>query len=250
MKHAFEFESLSARAAAAALALGACCLPAAAQEPGQNPFLPTPVSSEANSAEAEMRRLFAEVERRLRAIDLALSDAAAGEAPLATPQSSGIDQLLRNVQEQGRSAARDMERILELALQNGGKSSSGQGGSCPNPGGNTPGQSPLDGPRGTSAPETPPSEAGGNPDRPQPAPGEKPDQGGERSEDPGENRPAPARPADARGDARVPVVDSQDAWGDLPERYREVFRAEGGGNMPLQYRDWIDAYYRRMNKRP
>jgi hypothetical protein len=198
-----------------------------------------------------MRRLFAEVERRLRAIDLALSDAAAGETPLATPESSGIDQLLRNVQEQGRSAARDMERILELALQNGDQRRSGQGGSGSSPSGSQPqGQSPLDGPRGTSAPETPPSEAGGNPERPEPGPGEQPDQGGTRSEDPGQNRPAPARPEDARGNSRVPVSDAQDAWGDLPERYREVFRAEGGGNMPVQYRDWIDAYYRRMNKRP
>jgi len=241
-----------ARASAAVLALAAFAPTAGAQEPGDNPFLPTPVTSAPNSAEAEMRRLFAEVEQRLRAIDLALSDAAAGEAPLATPQSSGIDQLLRSVQEQGRSAARDMERILELALQNGDQQRrSGQGGSsgAPSPG-NSQGPSPLDGPRGTSAPEQTPSEAGSNPDRPQPSPGEKPSQGGERSEDPGANRPAPARPDDARGDSRVPVTDSRDAWGDLPERYREVFRAEGGGNMPVQYRDWIDAYYRRMNKRP
>jgi hypothetical protein len=29
---------------------------------------------------------------------------------------------------------------------------------------------------------------------------------------------------------------------------RDVFRTQGGGDMPAKYRDWIDAYYRRMAK--
>jgi hypothetical protein len=28
-----------------------------------------------------------------------------------------------------------------------------------------------------------------------------------------------------------------------------LFRTEGGGDLPPQYRDWIDAYHRRLNRR-
>jgi hypothetical protein len=27
-----------------------------------------------------------------------------------------------------------------------------------------------------------------------------------------------------------------------------VFRTKGGADMPAQYRDWIEAYYRRLNR--
>jgi hypothetical protein len=46
------------------------------------------------------------------------------------------------------------------------------------------------------------------------------------------------------------VVDERERWGDLPIQVREVFRNEGGADLPPQYRDWIDAYYRRLNQRP
>jgi hypothetical protein len=39
-------------------------------------------------------------------------------------------------------------------------------------------------------------------------------------------------------------------WGDLPLHARDVFRTEGGADMPALYRDWIDAYYKRLNKKP
>ena len=44
-------------------------------------------------------------------------------------------------------------------------------------------------------------------------------------------------------------VDSKDTWGDLPERAKAVFSAQGGGDMPVQYRGWIDSYYKRLNQR-
>jgi len=32
---------------------------------------------------------------------------------------------------------------------------------------------------------------------------------------------------------------------------RDLFRREGDGtDLPPQYRDWIDAYYRRLNRKP
>ena len=30
---------------------------------------------------------------------------------------------------------------------------------------------------------------------------------------------------------------------------RDTFRAEGRGDMPARYRDWIDSYYRKLNRR-
>jgi len=33
----------------------------------------------------------------------------------------------------------------------------------------------------------------------------------------------------------------------LPPRAREVFTIKGGEDMPARYRDWIDAYYRRLS---
>ncbi len=40
-----------------------------------------------------------------------------------------------------------------------------------------------------------------------------------------------------------------DEWGNLPVHVRELFRAEGGQRLPARYRDWIDSYYRRLNRR-
>jgi hypothetical protein len=39
-----------------------------------------------------------------------------------------------------------------------------------------------------------------------------------------------------------------DRWGDLPTQARDVFRAQGGADLPVRYREWIDAYYKRLNK--
>ncbi|MFT4541805.1 MAG: hypothetical protein ACI841_000855 [Planctomycetota bacterium] len=43
--------------------------------------------------------------------------------------------------------------------------------------------------------------------------------------------------------------DGNRSWGELPIHYRDIFRAEGGQDMPSEYRDWIDSYYRRLNSR-
>jgi hypothetical protein len=31
---------------------------------------------------------------------------------------------------------------------------------------------------------------------------------------------------------------------------RETFRNQGRNDLPVQYRDWIDSYYRRLNRKP
>jgi hypothetical protein len=44
----------------------------------------------------------------------------------------------------------------------------------------------------------------------------------------------------------VAAPDAAGRWGNLPLRVREIFRVEGADDLPPQYRDWIDGYYRRM----
>jgi hypothetical protein len=63
----------------------------------------------------------------------------------------------------------------------------------------------------------------------------------------GENRPG--RPQDEEGGPAVPVDPDAERWGDLPVRVRDIFRNQGGRDTPIQYRDWIDSYYRRLSER-
>lgn len=44
------------------------------------------------------------------------------------------------------------------------------------------------------------------------------------------------------------VLPGTGTWGNLPLHMRDIFRSEGGSDMPARYRDWIDNYYRRLNK--
>jgi hypothetical protein len=65
------------------------------------------------------------------------------------------------------------------------------------------------------------------------------------TKDPGENRQGPP----PRKDPTDPAARGNDAdrWGDLPPRVQDVFRNQGRDDMPVQYREWIDNYYRRLN---
>lgn len=60
----------------------------------------------------------------------------------------------------------------------------------------------------------------------------------------GENEPGSERPEQTRGVASG--ANDADRWGELPRRFEETFRAQGGRDVPVQYREWIDAYYRRL----
>jgi hypothetical protein len=46
------------------------------------------------------------------------------------------------------------------------------------------------------------------------------------------------------------VNSAVDRWGDLPIQVREVFRTEGGADLPPQYPDWIDGYYKKLLNQP
>lgn len=203
-----------------------------------------------DDAQQEMVRLFHEVERTLQSIDVELFDASAGRIPLPEGKDSGIERLLRSNGEKSDEAVAGIERILELAQQMGGSWKNGMGQGKPSPSG----QSPLDQERqrgpseSEKTPEAPkPGEQqkdGQQPAQPKPQ-GEKPDDRGQNPPT-GENRPSPPR-VDESGQ---PVAAGNDAerWGTLPERVQRVFQNQITDDLPIQYRDWIDSYYRRLNK--
>ncbi|MEE8467936.1 MAG: hypothetical protein V3T22_05745 [Planctomycetota bacterium] len=107
-----------------------------------------------------------------------------------------------------------------------------------------------------------PLEQGGQPEdnkqeQGQKDPGQEPQ--GQKPKDDGEpqgNRDDP-RESDPKRAGRPPGYETQDPlhatggdeWGNLPVHVRELFRAEGGQRLPARYRDWIDSYYRRLNRR-
>lgn len=199
--------------------------------------------------EQEMIRLFHEVERTLQSIDLELYDASAGRIPIPEGRESGMERLLRSHGSKSDQAVSGMERILELAQQMGGSCSRPGGGGEPKP---TGGESPLDkerqrGPtQDEKTPEAPKPKEGEQPGQAQPKPeGEQPDDRGQNPP-PGENRPAQPR-TDAAGNP-VPSGDDADRWGVLPERVQRVFQNQITDDLPLEYRDWIDSYYRRLSK--
>lgn len=204
-----------------------------------------------DDAQQEMIRMFHEVERTLQSIDVELFDASAGRIPVPEGKESGIERLLRSNGAKSDEAVAGIERILELAQEMGGSCKSGMSGNGkPNPSG----QSPLDKERqrgpgeSEKTPEAPkpgePRKDGQQPSQPKPQ-GEKPDDRGQNPPT-GENRPSPPR-VDESGQ---PVAAGNDAerWGTLPERVQRVFQNQITDDLPIQYRDWIDSYYRRLNK--
>ena len=59
-----------------------------------------------------------------------------------------------------------------------------------------------------------------------------------------------ARPTPSATEVAEASANPAERWGDLPQHARDVFQSAGGADMPARYRDWIDAYYRRLNKKP
>ncbi len=112
-------------ATTALLALGGPALEAQEPQPappGPEPEreLPAQLFPEEQDVQAEIIRLFHEVEKTLGEIDIELADAGAGQAPLGEGKESGIDRLLRSSREKGDQAVSNIDRILELAQQLGG----------------------------------------------------------------------------------------------------------------------------------
>lgn len=239
--------------------------------PGQGPEPPAPAPAPEEAAagdpQAEMLRLFHRIEVRLGEIDELLAEAAAGDpSRIREAEAAGIDELLRRTIESGRRNIEDIDRIIDLARQMGSQQSSGGGmgqrqGGQPSEGEG--GRSPLDrGPQSTGREATPEGPGGEQPQGAQPgnepggerAEGEQPPDGGGRPRgdqaagdpDP-QNREGDGPSEGERGEA-ARTDPGVDRWGELPVHVRDVFRTRDTGDLPPRYRDWIDAYYRRLNR--
>ena len=228
-------------------------------------------SSDQDEARKEMVQLFGRVETRLKEIDALLYDASAGRRRTAGAEVSVIGKLLDETSGRSDKVLEDIDRILEIAEQFGkgqGQSSS-SGGSVQEA---MQGQSPLDQPSSgqpqgqrESTPQVGDQkgqEPGQNQDKqgqqeqqeqqqqqPQQPAGETPGDPTGESQGKPENRDSDQSPASAQT-GRVQVTDTAERWGDLPVHVRDLFRSEGGRDLPPEYRDWIDSYYRRLNRRP
>lgn len=238
---------------------------------------PHPTAGAAPDLQEEMRQIFKRVEIKLRDIDVLLTDAGAGDTRRLTEVGkSGIDELLRQSVTEGRAVQREIDQLLQLAQQAGSSSSSSSSSSSQQQG--QPGQSgqsgeqpsPLDqGPgrqRNQEATPTLPEQQqpggeqpGEQPDgeqegeqpggkNPKPGEGDRPEDGPERPDDDPQNQSGSDPKSDETG-APNARADLNERWGELPVHVRDVFRTEGGEDMPAEYRDWIDAYYRKLNER-
>ena len=237
--------------------------PAPEKEPVHLPPMPGSQPG-GDPLQQELIELFGKVELRLRAIDTQMYEAAAGRVPTKPVAGSGIEELLRagqasqtpqSVGELLQSASKDsqqtqtdIQRILQIAEQLDSKSKSQQGGGQGQPKPKPGGKSPLDqqGGEQPSGREQTPQGPGSKPEIPKPGDGQRP-QDANSPDDP--NKPTENKlggpPPDSKSGAGS-SADGADRWGDLPVRAREIFRVEGASDLPPQYRDWIDGYYRRL----
>ena len=245
--------------------------PASAQDGGQEgkPKLPIRPKLEdlgappSDDPQQEMIELFHSVERRLHEMRRWMMDASAGDrSKLSELGASGIDELIRLARPEGGATGgvgdllaasrghghevlEEIDRILEIAEQNGGSCSSSMGespdGESPKQGGQTADN------RAESAQREPGDPKDGQSPEDQKGKGEQP-KDGQANPEPGETRRASRAPEDETQEAGPSPMGAEE-WGNLPIHVRELFRAEGGRDLPPRYRDWIDSYYRRLNRR-
>lgn len=200
----------------------------------------------------ELVDLFHEVERALVDIDDQLFEAGACGG-LGGVEAAGIEKLLLATKDQSKSVVQGIDRILEVASQ---MNSSSSGSSSGEPSSS---ESPLNSERDRSpkqrerTPEAPGEKPGGaqpgkeKEDRFKPEPVSEKPTGSDTSNDKGQNKKGDPHNG-AKGET-TPHTDDGDRWGELPQRVQETFRTQGRTELPAQYRDWIDAYYRRLNRR-
>ena len=245
---------------------GPSALTAQDPEPQEGPT-PIELPGMVDETQQEILQLFRDIEQNLRKVDILLSDAGAGDTRgLAEVEEAGIGRLLEDSRETSQQVLGDIDRLLEIAQQMGQQSgspsqspsgsSSGPEGSDSlgrgsqttrreqtpeNPGEDSAGQDSEEG-------EQPEGQEPGNEQQPTDSRGEVPTDGQESPNSDPTNHPANDPPTDPTG-AGSPNDPTRDRWGDLPVHVQDVFRGEDSEQMPARYREWIDAYYRRLNRR-
>jgi hypothetical protein len=255
------------------LLLAACPI-ALAQDPvePEKPVIHVPLPQAQDDLQQQIIKLFGEVETRLREIDKLLGEAAAGQRGVQDAQkpleksAAGIGALVQRTQAEGKAVVEAIDKILDLAQQQAQQQGQGQGSGTGNSGqgqgdsqsgqsgqqGEQPGKSPLEGQRDTTTqregtPDKPGSQKGQKPEGAQPDPSGNP-RGNQKTGGDPKNQAGKTPPGQAT--EKAAHADSRDSWGYLPEHARDVFRTQGGGQMPARYREWIDAYYKKLNQRP
>lgn len=227
----------------------------------------------------QMIELFGEVEAHLGQVDELLYEAS-GADPFG--DGSGLATWIDGAESNGRSAVEKIDRLLELAdqmeqqqsqSQSGGQSQQqgqnqqqqqGQQGQQSSGQQQSGSQGQQQGQQQSSAegrnrgsgrssnertPEGPDSagarnepaegQAGGD----QPGEGSRPDGDGD-NEGRGANETGSGEQDRSRQRSDDPRAFGN--WGELPPRTQEIFTNTASDDMPPQYRDWIDSYYRRV----
>jgi hypothetical protein len=219
----------------------------------ERPVIDVPLPGAQDDLQRQMLKLFGEVETRLREIDKLLADAGVAQrsGESASPRTA---ELVKRSQDRGKQVVEAIDKILELAAQQEQQQGQGGSGMGREQGPGEPGaQGAPQGKRETttqreSTPDKPGSGKGEKPE------GSKPDasgnpRGNKKTEGEGKNT-AGKTPPGQETEKAVHGADARESWGYLPEHARDVFRTQGGGQMPARYREWIDAYYKRLNQRP
>jgi len=235
---------------------------------GMNPFAPP---GGAGGPE-DMEQLFLKVEKRLQRVTDLLYEASSGDVSGAESiGSAGIDELIREA-EQGAAGASsgmarilgatrsqseatldDIQQILELAEQQSSSSSSSssqsQSQNPSNEGMPQQGQTPSGSRKQESGEQPPTPGEDGQPQGEQqegdPTNGQQPR--GSQESDAGQDGQSDAPPPSETGGPSG--ASGAEEWGDLPVHLRKVFRNGVSEDVPPRYRDWVDSYYKRLNKR-
>jgi hypothetical protein len=221
-----------------------------AQEPAPAPGRPAPEVAPRLESAAELRarlqQLVRDVELNLRAIDVQLSDAAAGDAPLQVGDS-GLAKLLELAQQNSRSVVRDIDAILEVAHRMAQQKKQ-RGGSGP-PQSQQPESNAQD-PQRQGKPRDGRMQREPTPEQKQSPPSEQ--HGGDPKDPRAANAPSPRQEHGEQFPQRPPPgsgsspADAAQGWGELPDLVREVFHAQGSSDLPVHYREWIDGYWGRL----
>jgi cobalamin biosynthesis protein CobT len=230
-----------------------------AVEVPEGSILPPGVGPQPKDSAAEIIELFKRVDEKMKAIDAILFDMGAGELPLAAPEDSGLGDLLSLTKGASDDVVRDIDRILKIAdemsksQRKSGQSGSDKQGQKGQTGQTKEGegekqQGDNDEKEENDSPKKQ-GEQGEDKSKPEDEEGEQKEgepKSGKESDETGQNSPNGGTSAAKLGAGSQ--ANRSERWGELPERLRETFRTQGGEDLPLFYRDWIESYYRHLIK--
>lgn len=226
---------------------------------GLNPFAP-PVGA---GGPEDLEQLFLKVEKRLQRVTDLLYEASSGDVSGAEDiGSAGIDELIREAEQgvagassgmarilgatrsQSEATLDDIQRILEMAEQQSSSSSSSSSSQSPSSQGMPQqGQTPS-GSRKQESGERPPEPGEGQEQQGEPKDGQQPR--GSQESDAGQDGSSDAPPPGETGGPSG--ASGAEEWGDLPVHLRKVFQNGVSEDVPPRYRDWVDSYYKRLNR--